>query len=297
MKFFAGVRLLMSVLILAGLGFGLQACSGGGGGGTTTIPAANISLASAARGYYDGSATINGGTKVDVTISSPNTQAIFDEKNFVFAFKGVDDSPTPAAIVLLYKGTFTEVSATSFKADVRVYVNGIYRMTSTISDGVINAGTSLSGTIVGSGDYANSVGTVSLSYSGDNNKTPPAYSFTTANRWQDNPASGDVFFNTATNFEAVFALDVVPSELRSCDAIGVDTTNVVTEQTGRIRSFTTPAVSGCANSANNGRIVSGYLTNYTSSGGTQDDRMLIVVSDDSYSYVGILPCLSGTCLP
>jgi len=41
MKFFAGVRLLISALILTGLGFGLQACSGGGGG--TSTPAASWS--------------------------------------------------------------------------------------------------------------------------------------------------------------------------------------------------------------------------------------------------------------
>jgi hypothetical protein len=295
MKLFSRSRLLLSSLILVGLVFGMQGCGGGGGGGggSTTTPV-NTSLASAARGYYDGSATIDGGTQVDVTITAPSAQAMFDEKGFVFAFKGTDDGST--AIVLLYKGTFTEVSSTSFKANVRVYVKGIYKMTSTISDGVINAGTSLSGTLVGSGDYANSVGTVSLSYSSDNSVAPPEYLFGTANRWQD-ADSGDVFFNTATNFDAIFAADTVPSELRNCDAIGVDTANVVTERTGRVRSFTTPAVTGCLNSANNGRILTGYLTNYTNSGGAQDDRLFIVVSDDSYSYVGILPCLNGTCLP
>jgi len=291
MKLFAGVRLFISALILAGLGFGLQACSGGGGGSTTTIPAANISLVSAARGYYDGSATISGGTNVDVTITSPNTKAIFDEKGFVIAFKGQDDAAT--AIVLMYKGTFTEVTATTFKADVRVYVNGVYNMTSTISNGVIDAGVTLSGAIVGTGDYANSTGNISLTYTTDNTLTPPVYAFGIANRWRD-ADSGDAFFNTATNFDAVFAVDAIPTRLRSCDAIGTDTTNVTNQQTGRIRSFTTPAVTGCVNSIDNGQILSGYLTNYNG-GGTTDDRMLIVVSNNDYAYVGILPCLSGTC--
>ena len=144
-------------------------------------------------------------------------------------------------------------------------------------------------------DYANSVGTVSLSYSSDNSVAPPTYLFTTTNRWSDG-VTGDLYFNTSTNFDAVFATNSVPSQLASCDAIGVDTTDVVNEQTGRIRVFTTPAVTGCANTArDDGRIVAGYLTNYTSNGGTQDDRLMIVVSDDNYSYVEMTSCFSGTC--
>ena len=250
----------------------------------------NTSLASGARGFYDGSATINGGAQVDVTISLPDTKAIFDEKGFVIAFKGQDDGANP--IVLLYKGTFTEVSATAFKASVRVYVNGIYTTTSTISNGVIDAGVTLTGVIVGTGDYANSTGDVSLLYTADNRLTPPVYAFGTGNRWNDS-TSGDVFFNIATNFDAVFAADVVPPRLRNCDAIGIDTIDVINEQTGRIRSFTTPALSGCLSAGDDGQILTGYLTNYNS--GVADDRLFIVASNDNYSYVGILPCLSGTC--
>jgi len=292
MKFFAGVRLFISALILMGLGFGLQACSGGGSGGTTTIPAANISLASAARGYYDGSATISGGTNVDVTITSPNTKAIFDEKGFVIAFKGQDDAAS--VIVLVYKGTFTEVTATTFKADVRVYVNGIYNMTSTISNGVIDAGVTLSGAIVGTGDYANSTGNISLTYTTDNALTAPAYAFGTANRWRDAGPTGDLFFNAATNFDAIFAANSVPARLATCNAIGTNTTNVINERTGRIRAFTTPAVTGCGSPGDNGQILNGYLTNYNG-GGTNDDRMLIVVSNDDYAYVEMFSCVSGTC--
>ena len=271
---------------------GLQACGGGGGSGGSTPPPVNTSLDSSARGYYSGSATINGGAQSDVTITSPNTHAIFDEKNFVIAYKGQDDSAT--AIVLLYKGTFTEVTTTSFKADVRVYVNGIYKMTSTISNGAIDAGVTLSGAVVGTGDYANSTGNISLTYTADNSLTPPVYTFGTANRWQDSPASGDIFFNTAINFDSVFALNVIPGRLRSCDAVGTDTTDVVNEQTGRIRAFTTPALTGCLSAGDNGQILKGYLTNYKSNGGSQDDRILLIASHDDYAYVGILPCLSGT---
>lgn len=281
---------LMVVLFL-----GLQACGGGG----DPVPEKNTSLASSARGYYSGSATINGGAQADVTIASPNTHAIFDEKNFVIAFKGQDDNAT--AIVLLYKGTFTEVSATTFKASVRVYVNGIYTTTSTISNGVIDAGVTLSGSVIGaivgsgSGDYASTIGDVSLSYTADNSLAPPVYAFGTTNRWQDNPPSGDVFFNTSTNFDSVFALNVIPPRLRSCDAVGTDTSNVVNEQTGRIMAFTTPALSGCLSAGDDGQILKGYLTNYKSNGGSQDDRMLLIASHDDYAYVGILPCFSGTC--
>ena len=102
-----------------------------------------------------------------------------------------------------------------------------------------------------------------------------------------------MFFNTATNLDAIFAANSVPARLASCDAIGTDTTDVVNEQTGRIRAFTTPALSGCVSGVDNGQIIKGYLTNYNG-GGSADDRMLLIASNDNYSYVGILPCLSGT---
>ncbi len=294
MKLIAGTRSLFTVLISMALVFGLQACSGGGGSSTPATPAVNTSLASAARGYYDGSASIDGGTNNNVTTATTGTkvQAIFDEKGFVIAYKGLDDSN--AAIVLMYKGTFTEVSATAFKANVRVYVNGVYQMTSSISNGAIDPGVTLTGAIVGTGDYANSTGDISFSYTTDNAKTPPVYAFGTANRWRDAGPTGDLFFNTATNFDAIFAANSVPARLGSCDAIGTDTTNVINEQTGRIRAFTTPALTGCLNGIDDGQILNGYLTNYKG-GGTDNDRMLIVVSNDDYAYVEMFSCLSGTC--
>lgn len=281
MKLFTGARITLLSIVLVGL----MGCGGGGGGSTT--PTVNTSLASAARGFYDGSATINGGAQSDVTISSPNTKAIFDEKGFVIAFKGNDDNA--ASIVLLYKGTFTEVSTTSFKADVRVYVNGVFTTTSTISNGVIDAGVTLAGAIVGTGDYANTTGDVSLSYTTDNALTPPVY---TANRWDDN-VSGVVVFNSVTNFDAILAVNARPADLRHCDAISTDTTNVTNEQVGRIRAFTTPALTTCLDSNDDGKIVSGYFTNYNG-GAANDDSLFFVASNDDLAYVGIMVCDAGT---
>lgn len=288
MKLKAGSWTITPYIMIALL-VGLQACGGGGSPAPVVTPTVNKSLASAARGYYDGSATINGGAMVDVTITAPDTKAVFDENGFVVAFKGNDD--TPAAIVLLYKGTFTEVTATTFKASVRVYVNGVFKTVSTISNGVIDAGVTLTGAIVGTGDYANSTGDISLSYTSDNSLTPPVYAFGTANRWDD-ATSGDVVFNSITNIDFLMSADDIPPQM-NCDALGFDTTNVINEQTGRIRKFTTPAVINCAGMADNGQIFSGYFTNYN--GGVVDNRLFIVASNDDVAYVGILPCLAGTC--
>lgn len=264
-------RLVYSFFVMAVMALGLQACGGGGDSAVVEEPAVNTSLASAARGFYDGSALINGGSQVDVTLSSPNTKAIFDEKGFVIAFKGDDEEPSP--IVLLYKGTFTEVSDTTFNADVRIYVDGVYTTTSTISNGVIDAGITLTGAIVGTGDYANTTGDISLSYTADNALTPPVYA---SSRWDDE-VSGLVFFNTTTNFDAVLAVDVIPGNLRHCDAVSTDTTDVANEQAGRIRAFTTPALITCADDVDNGQILTGYFTNYNSGDGV-DDTLFFVAS-------------------
>lgn len=275
----------MSLFMLVML-FGLQACGGGGGGGSgTTTPAVNTSLATAARGFYEGSGTIQVAAG-DLVIGSPDVKAIIDENEFNIIYKGTQ--------ILLYKGTFTEVTATTFKATVRVYKAGNFIATATIDNGTITAGTSFKGTIKATAaytttDYANSVGDIDLAYSASNSLTPTAYILNKS--WQDSsPGTGNVTFTGATKADLVSAYNAVPAELQ-CSNTTIDTTNVVNEQTGRIRAFVTSALTSCTNSTIEGMQVHGYLTNFKVS--ATDDRMLVVLSDDNFAYIGILPCLNG----
>ena len=248
----------------------------------------NTSLASAARGYYEGSVELNVNAG-NLTISTPDFKAIVDEKQFVIIFKGSE--------ILLYKGTFTEVTATTFKADIRVYRTGNFIATATIANGIIDAGVSLKGSITGTGayvneDYASSAMDVDLTYNNANSLVPPVYDTGAVNSWQDTATTGAVLFNSPTNVDFIIAVDNVPPAL-SCNALAFDTADVVNEQTGRVRSFLTSPLSGCSSTAVQGNQLNGYFTNYNG-GGTDDDRLLIVVSDDNYAYIGILPCLNGT---
>ncbi|MCW8901458.1 MAG: hypothetical protein OQK75_09530 [Gammaproteobacteria bacterium] len=270
---------------------GLQACGGGGGGDTPPPPPANTSLDSAARGYYEGIAIIDVAAAAggDLTISNPDLKAIITENEFNIIYKGTQN--------LLYKGTFTEVTATTFKATIRVYRAGDFIATAEIANGTIDAGVSFKGTITGTGayttsDYANSVGDIELTYNNANSLAPPTY--IAGKEWQDARPTGAVSFNGATNAAYVFAVDGNPYEL-NCDVSTFDTTDVVNEQTGRIRSFITAPLSACITSTIEGTQLKGYLTNYNG-GGNPDDRMLVIVSDDNYAYVGILPCSTAPCI-
>ncbi len=286
MTVFPRIRFTFITMFFATLGL-LTACGGGGGGGggTTTTPAVTVDpLASAARGFYQGNGTIQGGSG-DIVITSPNIKGIADEKGFVFTYKGNDENSN--AIVLFYKGTFTEVTATSFKADVRVYVDGVYQETATISDGVIDEGISFSGTLKGAGNYASSNGTISLSYAQDNQSPVPTYSTVSpSNKWDDG-STGQVIFNSATNFDSVIAGNGIPENLRACHLYSVNTSDVINEQTGRIRKFSAVTAT-CAGQSDDGQSVEGYFTNFKTT--ATDDTMYIVVSNDNLAYIGLLPC-------
>lgn len=272
---------LMVVLFL-----GLQACGGGGG---DPVPETNTSLASEARGYYDGFATIDFATG-ELNVAPPNLKAIVDEKEFVITFVGTPN--------LLYKGTFTEVTSTTFKADIRVYKDQVFFSTAKIDNGTITAGTSFMGTISGgTGDYSNSVGNIELTYNGANDLVAKEYMSGGAAGWIDSPLSGVVTFNSSTNLD-VNINTVNNSELLDCDTTGgFDTANVVYAQTGRIHSFTTSPMEACSEGTPpTGKVLNGYLTNYNGNG-VDDDRMLFVASDDELAYVAILFCGNNPAAP
>ena len=146
MKLFTGTRSLFTALILVGLVFGLQACSGGGG--SSTPKDANPT------GYYDnnGTASVNAGA---TTIS--DLQGLINEKRFMM----ISD-----ATGLIYDGKITSISANDFAANVSVFKHGqpIASPNATIS-GTITEKSKITGTLTGTGDGS---GTFTLQYASTN---------------------------------------------------------------------------------------------------------------------------------
>ena len=157
MKFFAGVRLLISALILMGLGFGLQACSGGGGGGTTTPTDANPT------GYYDNTGTVT----VDDDGVGGGSTAISDLQAMINGnrFMMISDAQG-----LIYDGTITNITTNDFAANVSIFKHGqpITNPNATIS-GTITEKSKITGTLIGAG-AGNSNGTFTLQYALNNNQ-------------------------------------------------------------------------------------------------------------------------------
>lgn len=277
MKLKFGSWSLTSIFLAVAL-VGLQAC-GGGGDTPPPPPPPNTSLDSAARGYYEGFATIDV-TAGDLVISAPDFKAIFDENKFVIGYNNTID--------LVYKGTFTEVSDTTFKADIRVYKDGAFLTTARIENGSIDAGVSIKGTITGAVDYASSVGDVELTYNNANSLTPPTYTFGLDNAWGNTESY--IVFTSQTNIGLYFTAQ--SPKVSGCESAAFNTNNVVNEQTGRVRSFTTGPLSTCAN-VPNGSVFEGYFTNFNGAG-ADDDSIFIVASNDDYAYAGVFVCDAGS---
>jgi len=156
MKFFSGVRLLISALILAGLGFGLQGC-GGGGGGTSNPADANPT------GYYDITGTVN----IDDDGAGGGSTAITDLEGMINGTRFMMISDVHG---LMYDGTITSISANDFAANVSIFKHGqpIANPSASIS-GTITEKSKVEGTITGTG-AGNSSGMFTLQYATNNNK-------------------------------------------------------------------------------------------------------------------------------
>jgi len=150
MKLFAGVRLFISALILTGLGFGLQACSGGGG--TTTPVNAN------ATGYYTGSADVK-------APGSPSTN--YNIADLQIMISGNRIMMMSDAKAVLYDGTFT-VSGNTLTSTVAIYYNGNKQsgaagtatLNATVTQGSQITG-SFSGTELGNGTFVSTLNNLS----------------------------------------------------------------------------------------------------------------------------------------
>jgi len=272
MKLFAGARLFISALILAGLGFGLQACSGGGGG--TTTPAANANPI----GYYAGTLSVTSPAQANLT-----AKAIVDSSEFMIVHI---NQATPDN--LLYKGTFTAITPTTFTADVRIYRNGTFLRTATISNGSITEKSSMSGTLSGTGDYTST--SFSLAYDTTVNARTPLVS-----------SNGDIWIVPTTTGTGIgldldstilraFAFDniiIVHDVLKGCTLPSLGFINVNSEQLGRVRKYTANlrSTSSCVNYASDFSLT-GYITPFDS--GANDNRYLWITYNDNNFFAGEL---------
>jgi len=241
-------------------------------GSTLTATGTLTNDDNADNGYYTGSAIISV-TAGNLTIDSPDLQAIVDTNKFVIV--SVTDD-------LLYKGTFTTVNDTDYTADLRVYRNGSFLGLATVT-GTHNSRSSLVGTMSGAGDYLS--GNFNLTYGNINGRAPLA--FIMSDQWGDGDPIGTSGYVLTINSNTDVTIEVfTPSpivNLRQCDAVNTILNNVATEQAGRLRSFTTPGLINCTTVASDGRVFDGFLTTFD--GGAADDTILFVSSDDADAIV------------
>jgi hypothetical protein len=267
MKLHTGMRSIFSIVVIVSLALGLQACGGGGGSSSTPTPADANPV-----GYYAGTLTVTSPAQANL-----NAKAIVDSDKFLMVHI---DQATPD--VLLYKGTFTDITPTTFTADVRIYRNGAFLRTATITNGSITEKVSMSGTLSGTGDYTAT--SFSLTYDTTINARTPLVS---ANRdvWIGATlTSTGIAFNTATVISNVYENNaLIHDVLKGCDVTGQSLTNVSSEQPGRIRTFTVTYVNGdgCVNYAGD-ITLTGYITPFDS--GADDNRYLWITYNDNNFY-------------
>ena len=177
---------LMAVILV-----GLQACGGGGGAGddgsdgsdgsSSTLPVDANPV-----GYYAGTMSTVSPSQTDIT-----AKAIVDSDKFLMVH--IDNAGSNS---LLYKGTFTDITATTFTADVSIYHDGAVIGTATISNGTITEKSSMAGTLSGTGDYTST--SFSLTYDTTTNARAPVTSALN-DQWfvPATEGTGILFTNTA----------------------------------------------------------------------------------------------------
>ena len=272
MKLSAGVHSIYSTFIFIGLVLGLQAC----GGSSTPPPPADANPV----GYYAGTLSTTTPSQIDIS-----AKAISDSDKFMLVH--IDNSATQNTI--LYVGTFTDITATTFTADVRIYLNGVFLRTATITNGSITEKSSMSGTLSGTGDYTST--SFSLSYDTTiNARTPldPATNEAANEVWLEpiTAAAGGqnqtgFTFDAPNELVTVFgnhAMVVVGWQL--CTDAAINLTNVNSEQPGRIRKYSVVSPT-CGFPS-----VTGYITSFDSSGA--DDRYLWISYNTDNSFAAEL---------
>ena len=256
---------------------GLQACGGGGG---TPPPAADPI------GYYTGTFNYSSPTG---QAGDTAVQAIVDSDKFMMTY--IDGETIAADLTkhILYVGTFTNITATTYTADVKIYANGEFSGNAVVSNGLITEGASMSGTLSGTGNYTDT--SFSLSYDTTiNARVPlePATEEANTERWLDGPTDSGIIFTAPSTITVNFFDDaaMVPVALKGCDSTAVGLTNVASEQPGRIRKTTASITGTTCNPNISDFLLDVYITPFDN--GADDNRYLFISYNDSIFYVGIL---------
>ena len=257
MKLKFGSWSLTPYLIVIAL-IGLQAC--GGGGGSTPPPADANPV-----GYYTGTYSYSSPAGQGATATDIAIKAIVTSTDLMFAHI---DNATPDTI--FYKATFTDITPTTFTADVSIYRNGEFKGTATITNGNITEKSSMSGTLSGTGEYTGT--SFSLTYDTTiNNRVAPTLA---NNGWIDASTGGVVGFsllNNGADIEPVFTTHAsISADLEACGPDISTLTNITGESsTGRIRKYDITHTT-CA--SGNDISLTGYITPFDSSGGAEIGR-------------------------
>ena len=207
-------------------------------------------------GYYTGSISVNEDPGL-LVLADPEIQVIVANDRLVIINISTN---------LVYIAPLTGFSQNTFSTTARIYKAGDFQRTTQIT-GTFISGASLNLTLTGSGDYT--AGTVTLVYNTTENSLAP-YVLVDSALW-NGPDLG-ILVNNNTNISFGGGNSVPSTFLKNC-ASTVDLTNVVSEQTGRIRSFSAIAAA-CTDISVNGTILDGYLTRFKST--VDDDRLLFV---------------------
>jgi len=226
-------------------------------------------------GYYTGDSSIIetvGDAAVDRTsniqvIADIDQLSIIDLTNNFIYIVTIDD--------------FT--SATTFTASARVYFEGDFINTTTITAD-FTAGTSIDLTLSGTGNYT--AGMVTLNYSDKNGDAPLVFAENGTEFWQDTPYTVNLGFpsNNITNITT--GADVPSTNIKDCAADSINLQNVVSKPVGRIRSFNAVSDGNCDPSI----TLTGYITSFDTDPTTppDEDRVLFIWFNDSSVHAASL---------
>ncbi|MDH5571447.1 MAG: hypothetical protein OEY89_06755 [Gammaproteobacteria bacterium] len=244
----------------------LSACGGGGGDDPVVKAVVDVNPI----GFYQGTASVNETGALADTLTVTDLQAIVDVDTFVVM---------SVSNHLMYKGTISDTTITgnAFSATVRIYKDGVYQRDTTMK-GTVTEASKILVTLTGAGDYA--TGSVDLDYDPSNSQFPLVYA--NGDGWLNDPFTVGIVFSSDNNFDMYMSS---PPVLNSCDAVSVITSNVNSEQPGRIRSFSA-TLQACSNNTDNGKVVDGYFVNYTLN--SANDRILFVIYNNDEEHLGIL---------
>lgn len=211
-------------------------------------------------GYFDGNLSVNQGSS---TLSG-NIHAILDAGRLI-----VTDLTNNLAYVIENSNLIGSSITT------RIFYEGNF-VRNTSADTTVAASGDLTITLSGSGDYT--TGTVSLNYNTKNAEA--AFVMTNGDVWTN--AAGGIGAVSNTVIDYSFNTNVLSTELEGCQTTGVTVENVVTEQTGRVRSFTSSPSTCLATTAN------GYFTPLDVMA-TDDIMYFILYNDDGIHADLLLP--------